>query len=209
MALTPPHLPTPPRPFGSRESAPLLPDVLPQLVEPICKAPRRIVGTETNKDPTSRDARHHFNEGPTGIRGLALGPGVAGRAISPHLGHVTGGLDTPDDKRGIPDRERNGIVARRPRQGVDRGPGIGGRIVRPKGFASAIQATPKANVTLRPDRERRGPRVARSRKIRLLRPGIGGRVVLPGVELVGGSAAGDVRFIADDERDGIGPCRTR
>src|SRR6266480_2075304 len=170
MGLMPPHFPTPPRPFGSRESAPLLPDVLPQLVEPICKTARRIVGPETNKDPTSRDARHHFIEALTGIRGLALGPHVAGRAIRPDLRHVTGGHDTPDDKRGIPDRERNGIVARRPRQGVDRGPGVSGRIVRPKGFAPAIQAQPKANVTLRPDRERRGTRVARAGKIRLLRP---------------------------------------
>src|SRR6266550_3344414 len=159
MGLMPPHFPTPPRPFGSRESAPLLPDVLPQLVEPICKTARRIVGPETNKDPTSRDARHHFNEALTGIRGLALGPHVAGRAIRPDLRHVTGGHDTPDDKRGIPDGEANGIVARRPRQGVDRGPGIGGRIVRPEVFAPAIQAPPETDVALRADREGNGPGV--------------------------------------------------
>src|SRR6266480_4950588 len=128
MGLMPPHFPTPPRPFGSRESAPLLPDVLPQLVEPICKTARRIVGPETNKDPTSRDARHHFNEALTGIRGLALGPHVAGRAIRPDLRHGAWGNGAPDDKPGISDGEANGVVGRYSREGVDRGPGIGGRI---------------------------------------------------------------------------------
>src|SRR6266480_3301338 len=159
MGLMPPHFPTPPRPFGSRESAPPLPDVLPQLVEPICKTARRIVGAETNKDPTSRDARHHFNEALTGIRGLALGPGVAGRAIGPDLRHRIGICEASDDERRVTNGESYRVVARHTQQGVDSGPGIGDRIVRPEAFAPAIQAPPETDVALRADREGNGPGV--------------------------------------------------